>query len=175
MIEKEDDDGMPFYFDYEIEKEIQLRLGNSNSYHRIFTEISNLEYLIATELHRGVYYERIHETMKLLNWTWGFNGIPSIKTIQDHTLDYILQTLSLVRDKETKDPNYFNDTRHTPFGTGSGGIEVRYHGDDYYTVDFKLTGWSTEYFDSDYDQYTKAKKADERKIKIKNFLDEETN
>ena len=77
-------------------------------------------------------FEKTHSTMKLLNWTWRDEGVPSVRSIKESAV----RLLSDCYDSAQK-----NDCEYR---IATGGLETYCSQElDYMTLKFVLTEWDT--------------------------------
>ena len=172
-------DGTYKYFDYDIDKNL-IDFINIREY-------SNVDIVIMKELHRQLNYEKIQKVMHVLKWSWFMGNDPiTIKEIQNSALRTIVSTFKLVKNVLKKDINFFKLAENIPLSTGTGGISVGCYGKNSYKIDFTISKWDTFIYQDNVDEdevyykthcrdFYNARKSDERKRKIKNIINEETN
>lgn len=172
------DDGSYKYFDYDIDTNLKKNI-NMDKY-------SNVDIVLIKELHSGLNYEKIQKVMHSLNWDYPNSiGQTTIEEIQDQSLDCIVEIFKNVKYKLQHNPDFFKDPENIPISIGSSGFTALSLGENAYQIYFSIADWDTyiyceeksdgEFLKNYCSEFYNAKKADERKIKIKNILDDETN
>ncbi len=88
-------------------------------------------------------FERVHETMKALDWTWYNEGVPSIKELKESAEERMYSAI-----KQALDPN---NTEHHDIGwiSNSGGLKAMAWRNEDYTLarvqlEFVVTEWDAE-------------------------------
>lgn len=88
-------------------------------------------------------FEKVHETMKALDWRWGRKGIPSIRELKESAMERLNSAI-----EQAIDPNH---TEHPDIGwmSSSGGLKAMAWRNEDYTLariqlEFVVTEWDAE-------------------------------
>jgi hypothetical protein len=88
-------------------------------------------------------FEKVHQTMKALNWKWAEEGVPTVKSLRESAEERMNCAAKQVLDK--------NNTEHHDIGwiSSSGGLKAMAWRDENYNLariqlEFIVTEWDAD-------------------------------
>jgi hypothetical protein len=84
-------------------------------------------------------FQRCHNVMKHLKWSWALTGVPSIEELKESSIERLERAIEYVKTKEVKDSCYVS----------SGGIKATAYKNRYNRIvmlhlEFVLTEWNSD-------------------------------